>query len=60
VLVRGVVEALSGGQSIRIETGHHGLRPADVVPFESFVLGAGMLSVVAWHTSAQQPELATL
>ena len=29
VLVRGVVEALSGGQSIRIETGHHGLRPAD-------------------------------
>ena len=42
VLVRGVVEALSGGQSIRVETRRHGLRPADGVPFESFVLGAGI------------------
>src|ERR1041385_7401111 len=44
MLVRGVVEALGGWQSIRVETGHHGLRPVDLVPFASIVLGLASLS----------------
>ena len=52
VLVRGVIEALRGRQTIGVETGRHGLRQRTRFPFESMVLGRASEGDSGSHTSA--------